>query len=66
MEYDCKTGMLTKIKTFGKIPCPRRRHATIMLGDCLLVFGGYNDQYYNDFSFIKLPKKARTVCAHEL
>jgi len=63
MEFDCRTGLLSKVKTFGKVPNPRRRHATVMLGDCLLVFGGYNDLYYNDFSFIKLPKKASTVAA---
>lgn len=37
-----------------------------MLGDCLLVFGGYNDEYYNDFSFIKLQKKVSITPAEEL
>ena len=41
----------------SSIPRPRRRHATIIVGNCLLSFGGYNGKYLNDFYFIGLPKE---------
>ena len=57
IEYNCETKELTSLKIKGRIPQPRRRHASVVMGDCLLVFGGYNGKYFNDFSYVKLPKK---------
>ena len=57
IEYDCLTGELMMLNTLGKIPVPRRRHASVLVGNCMLVFGGYNGRYFNDFAFLRLPKK---------
>ena len=57
IEYNCQSGELRMVQYEGRAPQPRRRHGSVLVGDCLLIFGGYNGKYFNDFSFIKLPRK---------
>ena len=35
-------------------PKPRRRPSTCFIGSCLLMFGGFNQEYYNDLHFINV------------
>lgn len=36
------------------LPKPRRRPSTCFVGSCLLMFGGFNSEYYNDLHFINI------------
>ena len=36
------------------LPKPRRRPSTCFVGNCLLMFGGFNSDYYNDLYYINL------------
>jgi len=37
-------------------PKPRRRHASVMVGNSMLVFGGYNGKYLSDFNYLTLKE----------
>jgi hypothetical protein len=36
------------------IPKPRRRSSLSFVGNCLLMFGGFNSDYYNDLHYINI------------
>jgi hypothetical protein len=42
------------MKITGECPKARRRHSTVLLGSCLLIFGGFNGDYFNDLHYISL------------
>jgi hypothetical protein len=51
------------MKVQGELPKPRRRHSGTFVGSCLIVFGGFNGQYFNDLNYInvfELPPKRET------
>ena len=45
------------------IPKPRRRSCLNFIGNCLIMFGGFNSDYYNDLHYINVtdvqPKPKR-------
>lgn len=38
------------------IPKPRRRSCLCFIGNCLLMFGGFNSDYYNDLHYINVTE----------
>lgn len=44
--------------TLDEAPCPRRRHSANFIGCSLLVFGGFNGNYFNDLYSICIPSSA--------
>jgi hypothetical protein len=42
------------MKVQGDLPRPRRRHSGTFIGSNLVVFGGFNGQYFNDLNYINL------------
>jgi Kelch motif len=38
------------------MPKARRRHSSVVIDDCILIFGGYNGKYLNDFHFLKIEE----------
>lgn len=36
------------------IPKPRRRHCGCFVGSCLIIFGGFNGEYFNDLHYINV------------
>jgi len=59
LVIDPKKDVITMLKVAGEAPKPRRRHSACFLGNSMLVFGGFNGEYYNDLHYIniKIPKK---------
>lgn len=55
VAIDIKSGNVRDIKT-GKNPQARRRHAGGFIGSCLVVFGGFDGNYKDDFFYINLYK----------
>lgn len=56
---DPSKDLISTLKVSGEIPKARRRHSACFLGNSMLVFGGFNGEYYNDLHYIsiKFPKK---------
>jgi hypothetical protein len=52
--FDPAHNSLTLLEVDGDVPIPRRRHASIIVGNSLLLFGGYNGKYLNDFHYLAL------------
>ena len=58
LVFDPATKAISKLKMKERhAPSARRRHASLIVGGCLLVFGGYNGKYLNDFSYVNLPNE---------
>lgn len=53
------TNELNKLEADCSELIPRRRHASIVVGNSLLLFGGYNGKYLNDFHYITLSTDAK-------
>ena len=47
----------------SEIPKPRRRHSSIIIGNSLLIYGGYDGNYLPDFDYLTLkacPKQIKS------
>lgn len=62
--FDTEKDNLTILKASpDSLPKPRRRPSTCFIGSCLLMFGGFNSDYYNDLYYINVaqnPKKIKS------
>lgn len=60
---DPSKDQISIAKIAGDIPKARRRHSACFLGSSMLVFGGFNGEYFNDLYYINIthPKKKFTV-----
>jgi len=38
----------------GDYPKPRRRHCASFVGSCMVIFGGFNGEYFNDLYYINV------------
>ena len=38
----------------GDYPKPRRRHCASFVGSCMMIFGGFNGEYFNDLYYINV------------
>lgn len=53
--FDPSKNQLRAMKVeVDSLPKPRRRPSTCFIGSCLLMFGGFNQEYYNDLHFINV------------
>lgn len=60
--FDPATLKLSKLSIKKETePIARRRHASIMIGNSLLVFGGYNGKYLNDCYYLTLTENEPTL-----
>lgn len=49
---DPSKSTLRTLKVMGELPRARRRHSSNFIGSCLIVFGGFNGEYFNDLHYI--------------
>ena len=56
---DPQKDQITTAKIQGDVPKARRRHSSCFLGSSMLIFGGFNGEYFNDLHYINIvhPKK---------
>ena len=56
---DPARDQITTAKIQGDVPKARRRHSACFLGSSMLIFGGFNGEYFNDLHYINIthPKK---------
>jgi hypothetical protein len=43
------------------VPKARRRHSACFLGSSMLIFGGFNGEYFNDLHYINIPSSKRRL-----
>jgi N-acetylneuraminic acid mutarotase len=39
-------------KVVGEVPKARRRHSACFIGSCMIMFGGFNGEYFNDLHYV--------------
>lgn len=57
LVIDVKTNSLKGLKIAGNSnenPKPRRRHCAAFVGSCMVIFGGFNGEYFNDLYYINV------------
>ena len=51
---DPEKNNLKHLRVHGSIPKARRRHTSTFVGGCMVVFGGFNGEYFNDLNYINV------------
>ena len=51
---DPERDSLKTLRVTGVVPRARRRHACIFVGGCMVIFGGFNGEYFNDLTYINV------------
>jgi hypothetical protein len=52
---DFETSSIKQLKITNEgVPAARRRHCAGFIGSSMLVFGGFNGQYFNDLHYISV------------
>jgi hypothetical protein len=68
LALDTSTNKLKVLKVSPEtIPKPRRRSTLSLIGSCLLMFGGFNLEYYNDLYYLNIAEsqqKCKRPCTH--
>jgi hypothetical protein len=57
LVIDAKTNTMKGLRMGGGIvdqPKPRRRHCASFVGSCMIIFGGFNGEYFNDLHYINV------------
>jgi hypothetical protein len=57
LVIDVENNSLKGLKIGGLIadhPKPRRRHCAGFVGSCMIIFGGFNGEYFNDLHYINV------------
>ena len=54
LVIDIEKEVMKTLKTGFEAPKPRRRHCACFVGSCMLIFGGFNGEYFNDLYFLNV------------
>jgi hypothetical protein len=52
LVLDLDKNTIKGLKILGELPKARRRHSSCFIGSCMIIFGGFNGEYYNDLHYI--------------
>ena len=52
--FDPDTNIWKKLKITAPLPKPRRRHSCVCLSGSLVMFGGFDGDFYNDVNVLDL------------
>ncbi len=58
---DISKNIMKSLKITQEIPKARRRHSAVFLGSCMIIFGGFNGDYFNDMHYINLLELKRNL-----
>jgi N-acetylneuraminic acid mutarotase len=61
LVLDPNREQVTTLKVHGDVPKARRRHSACFLGSCMLIFGGFNGEYFNDLHYINTPSSKKRL-----
>lgn len=67
LVIDVQNNSLKTLKTgnAGDAPKARRRHCAGFVGSCMIAFGGFNGEYYNDLHYINVFELTSRVDASQ-
>ena len=51
----------SKVEIGHPIPKPRRRHSCIFISNCLVMFGGFDGEFFNDLNVMDLHHNSRGI-----
>lgn len=54
LVIDFQTNTIKAVKGVLDAPIARRRHCAAFIGSSLMIFGGFNGEYFNDLNYITL------------
>lgn len=54
LVLDLEKNEIKALKIAQEPPKARRRHSACFIGSCMLIFGGFNGEYYNDLYYINV------------
>lgn len=63
LVIDPSNNTLKGVKIGGSVleqPKPRRRHSAGFVGSCMIAFGGFNGEYFNDLHYINVFDELNT------
>ena len=68
LVLDIEKNTLKTLKISSELPKARRRHSACFVGSCMLIFGGFNGEYYNDLYYINVfeLKSKLQVCPNSI
>lgn len=58
---DPEKNQINTLKIQGEPPKARRRHSACFLGSSLLIFGGFNGEYFNDLHYINIYSSKKKI-----
>lgn len=56
-QFDIETQTWTPLEIGHPRPKPRRRHSCILVSNCLVMFGGFDGEFFNDLHVMDLESK---------
>lgn len=59
LVLDPEKNSISALKVVGDLPKARRRHSACFLGSSMLIFGGFNGEYFNDLHYINIHTSKR-------
>ena len=52
--YNTQTQEWSELEVAQPLPKPRRRHSTIIVSGCLVMFGGFDGEFFNALPNVRL------------
>lgn len=59
LVYDPNSNTWTKIELIQRIPKPRRRHSAVFVSSSLVMFGGFDSEFYDDIYALHIKAAAK-------
>jgi hypothetical protein len=54
--FNIDSQVWTELEVAHPLPKPRRRHSCIFVSKCLVMFGGFDGEFYNDLNLMDMSK----------
>ena len=58
--FSVEENRWSEIKLLQPVPKPRRRHSSIFVSSSLIMFGGFDGEFYNDLHILHLKQAEKT------
>ena len=59
--FDVELMKWSKVELGHPVPKPRRRHSCIFVSNCLVMFGGFDGEFYDDLNVMDLHYNSRGI-----
>jgi len=59
--FDPSTMKWTEIVFANRVPKPRRRHSAVFISSSLIMFGGFDGEFYNDMHALHINEQQKNI-----